>query len=119
MKRVTQTTTVAALLAARPDLRWPLMAGGIAGLADEHHHPPPERTVGGAAGRHGADPVALVTALNQALKEKPNMGIIKAIKKKVQQHQAGCCHCGGHATHSAEAKPVKEAKPAGKPAKRG
>lgn len=59
-----------------------------------------------------------MTALNQTLKEKPDMGIIKAIKKKVQEHKAGCCHCGGHATHPPEPKPAKPS--ADKPsAKRG
>jgi hypothetical protein len=118
--KVERTMKVAAILAARPDLRWTLVAGGIAGLADENHHPAAHVTIEYAAGRHGADADALVTALNQALKEKSDMGIIKAIKKKVQEHKGGCCHCGGHATHSAEAKPVKEVKPAAKSAgKRG
>jgi|GEM_PF-4993406 len=117
MKRVTHQTNVAAILAARPDLRWTLVAGGIDGLADENHHPAAHVTVAYAAGRHGADAAALVAALNQALQEKPNMGIIKAIKTKVQEHKAGCCHCGGLATEKTTAKP---AKPAAKPAtKRG
>lgn len=111
MKRVTRKTKVAAILSARPDLRWTLVAGGIAGLADENHHPASHVTVEYAAGRHGADADALVTALNQTLKEKPNMSIIQAIKKKVQEHKAGCCHCGGHATPQPESKPAKEAKP--------
>jgi hypothetical protein len=112
--KMERTTKVAAILATRPDLRWTLVAGGITGLADENHHPEAHVTVEYAAGRHGADADALVTALNRALQEKPNMSIIKAIKKKVQEHKAGCCHCGGHATHSADTKPVKAAKPVAK-----
>ena len=97
---ITAQTRVADILTARPDLRWTLVTGGITGLADENHHPSPGVTVAIAAGRHGADEAALVIALNQAIQEKPDMKLIRAIKKKIAEHQHGCCHCGGTPTNT-------------------
>ena len=116
--KITAQTKVADILAARPDLRWTLVAGGITGLADENHHPAPGVTVAIAASRHGADQAALVAALNQVNQEKPKMKLIKAIKQKIQQHHTGCCHCGG--TPAAKDKPVVADQPrrAGTPGKK-
>jgi hypothetical protein len=101
---ITGKTHVAELLAKHPELRAVLIREGLTGLRDPQHQPPPFVTLAFAAQRHGIPARPLVTALNHALQEKPTMGIIKSIKKKIQQHHEGCCHCGG--TPTEQAKPV-------------
>jgi len=91
MKQVTRDTRVAELLAARPDLRWTLVAHGLTGLADESHLPPPERTLGQAGQRHGADVDELVAAADRAWQQPADTKFVAEMKQKFAGFKGGCC----------------------------
>lgn len=67
---VTLQTRVTELLEAHPDLRPVLIHSGLAGLRTMRHNPPRFVTLEFAARRHGMDPVPLLAALNEAIRQR-------------------------------------------------